>query len=328
MKLLSVAVPCYDVAHCLERCLNSFADPRLVEALEVLIVNDGSTDETRAIAERYVRAYPQVFRLIDQPNGGHGAAINAGIACATGKYFRVVDGDDWVETEELASLLGALGSVESDLIVDQKTEEYMDTGVTRRRPLPLGTPWGQELSFERAFEPRYIPHLSLHTTSARLSLLRRHDIRVQRHTYYVDFEFILKASAHARTAMFVNHFIYHYQLGNPEQSVDWKNYVRKHDHHDRVVREALTLASAGNHAPDKRDYVDHSVLLLIHTHLNIFLIYNENRAQGRKQAADFMRFLKVEYPQFYRKARLRYAKARALNLLGVNYVSLQKLRGR
>ncbi len=126
-KLLTIAMPCYNVEAYLERGLGSLADDRFADDLEVLIVNDGSTDSTKEIALRYVESHPTIFRLIDKENGGHGSGINAGIAHAAGTYFRIVDGDDWVDTDNLATLLDRLRSIDSDIVVDEKREVDMSS---------------------------------------------------------------------------------------------------------------------------------------------------------------------------------------------------------
>ena len=73
--------------------------------IEVLIINDGSTDNTACIAARYPEKYPEIFRLVNKENGGHGSAVNCGISEAKGKYFKTVDGDDWVDTGALRELI-------------------------------------------------------------------------------------------------------------------------------------------------------------------------------------------------------------------------------
>ena len=100
MKLLSVAIPCYNSEAYMEKCVDSL----LVggEEVEILIVDDGSTDRTAEIADAYAEKYPTIVRAIHQENGGHGEAVNAGIRNAQGLYFKVVDSDDWVNKEAVS----------------------------------------------------------------------------------------------------------------------------------------------------------------------------------------------------------------------------------
>ena len=107
-KILTVTVPSYNVQAYLEDCLESFVNSEVMDDIEVLIVNDGSSDDTATIAERYVSKYENTFRLINKENGGHGSTINTGAREARGKYFKVVDGDDWVDTRSFIRLVKVL----------------------------------------------------------------------------------------------------------------------------------------------------------------------------------------------------------------------------
>ena len=99
MKLLSIAIPCYNSENYMRKCVESL----LVggEDVEIIIVDDGSVkDRTAEIADEYAEKYPGIVKAVHQENGGHGAAVNAGIENATGLYFKVVDSDDWVKEED------------------------------------------------------------------------------------------------------------------------------------------------------------------------------------------------------------------------------------
>ena len=115
-KILTITVPAYNAEKYLDRCLQSFLVPEILDALEVLVINDGSRDSTSDIASRYVNQYPDTFHLINKKNGGHGSGINCGIAHATGKYFKIVDADDWLNTEVLAQYIGLLRTVDTDIV--------------------------------------------------------------------------------------------------------------------------------------------------------------------------------------------------------------------
>ena len=109
MKLLSIAIPCYNSEAYMEKCIDSL----LVggEDVEILVVDDGSSDRTAEIADVYAEKYPTIVKAIHQENGGHGEAVNAGIRNATGLYFKVVDSDDWVNAEAYAQILKTLVSL-------------------------------------------------------------------------------------------------------------------------------------------------------------------------------------------------------------------------
>ena len=106
MKLLSVTIPCYNSQDYMEHCIETLLTGG--EDVEILIVDDGSKDATAEIADRYQKKYPTIIKAIHQENGGHGAAVNTGIANATGLYFKVVDSDDWVKEDAYLTILEKL----------------------------------------------------------------------------------------------------------------------------------------------------------------------------------------------------------------------------
>ena len=93
MKYITFAIPCYNSQDYMERAVESVLKGG--KDVEIIIVNDGSKDGTEEIGKRYEREYPDIVRVISQENGGHGEAVNTGLLHATGKYFKVVDSDDW-----------------------------------------------------------------------------------------------------------------------------------------------------------------------------------------------------------------------------------------
>ena len=119
MKLLSIAVPCYNSQDYMRNCVDSLLKGG--ELVEILIVNDGSKDDTAKIADEYAEKYPTIVRVIHQENGGHGEAVNTGIRNATGFYFKVVDSDDWVNEEAFEEILKKL----QELIAGPQTLDMM-----------------------------------------------------------------------------------------------------------------------------------------------------------------------------------------------------------
>ena len=105
MKLLTIIIPSYNTMSFMDKNISTFLDERLFEKTEILIINDGSEDETATLARKYEKKYKGYIRLIDKENGGHGSTINIGIKEAKGKFFKVVDADDWVNTENLVKLI-------------------------------------------------------------------------------------------------------------------------------------------------------------------------------------------------------------------------------
>ena len=145
MKYISFAIPCYNsqdyMAHAIESILPGGED------VEIIIVNDGSKDDTLKIAREYEGKYPDIVRVVDKENGGHGDAVTAGLTHASGSYFKVVDSDDWVDEEALLKILSAVkGFVDADSKVDMLISNYVyekvGSGAQKMYPLPECAPAG------------------------------------------------------------------------------------------------------------------------------------------------------------------------------------------
>lgn len=116
-KLLTVVVPVYKVEPYINKCLDSLIEPEdLIAMLEVLIINDGTLDNSAEMAREYEKRFPEVFRIIDKGNGGHGSAWNRGFKEAQGKYIRFLDSDNWFDNDGFCRLMEQLESIEADII--------------------------------------------------------------------------------------------------------------------------------------------------------------------------------------------------------------------
>ena len=116
-KLLSVVIPTYNMQTFLCRCLDSITHNNVPDSLEIIVVNDGSTDNSLAIMQEYADKRPDIVNIINKPNGHYGSCINAALKIATGKYFRILDADDWFDTDGLIELLGELRKADADIAV-------------------------------------------------------------------------------------------------------------------------------------------------------------------------------------------------------------------
>ena len=328
MICLTIAVPAYNSAATLEKCLNSFLEEKFRGRLEVVVVNDGSTDDTESIARAYQARRPEVFRLICQENGGHGSAVNAGLAAATGKYFRIVDADDWVNPAGLEALLQAMEGKDPDCFLDQRTEVHGLTEAGTPVRLPEGAPVDRVIPFEEIAAPEYARCISMHTLTCRTSLLREKGIRLMEHTFYVDMQYVIGVTAFVRTAYLLPREVYFYRLGCDGQSVSYLNYVKNYRQHDKVLKTCADFCEnrAGEMPEGRREYMRFMLTLLARTQFNIALIYNPDRRQGAEQARELDHYLAREWPWLARATRSRRWAAGILHSLGVGYHQLQRIK--
>ncbi|EER68525.1 glycosyltransferase family 2 protein [Gemella haemolysans] len=125
-KILTIAVPSYNAEKYLTETMPSILAAKYRNLIDLVIVNDGSTDMTREVAEKISKQYPEIVRVINKENGGHGSAVNTGIEYAVGKYFKVVDADDWVDTENLDLLIEYLQETDVDNVLLPYYKVFVD----------------------------------------------------------------------------------------------------------------------------------------------------------------------------------------------------------
>lgn len=324
MKILTVTVPAYNVDKYLEKGLDSLAKCRNKEFLEVLVVNDGSDDRTKEIGNKFELKYPGTIRLINKENGGHGSAINTGILHATGKFFRVMDGDDWVLTDELVRQIDFLITTDVDVMVTAMTYNNMTTGeqkiqhISKEKELI-------EMPIENVLNTSSDSILGLSSCTFKTEILKKHKINLLENTFYVDMQYVLEALYFCKTILMADYNIYQYLIGNSDQSVSAKNFVKNYSHHDRVIKELIDFY-CNNTATDKKIFLAKNICELVRRHYSISLINNEKRAEGHKNAKQFSEYLKIHSPELYKKTYRFYQFELLLHAMHFNYKTKEKIK--
>ncbi|MBO5303043.1 MAG: glycosyltransferase family 2 protein [Lachnospiraceae bacterium] len=237
MKLLSIAIPCYNSESYMENCIKSLLPGG--EDVEILVVNDGSKDRTAEIADAYEKQYPGIVRAIHQENGGHGAAVNAGIQNAKGLFFKVVDSDDWVDADAYQAILAKLkelvgGSTTLDMMISNFV--YEKEGAKRKKTmrytsvLPQDTlfTWNDVKHFHKG------QYILMHSVIYRTKLLRDCGLELPRHTFYVDNIFVYQPLPKVKTMYYMDVDFYRYFIGRDDQSVNEKVMISRIDQQIKV----------------------------------------------------------------------------------------------
>ena len=328
--LLTIGVACYNVESYVSRAIASYSDGRLSGRLEVVLVDDGSKDGTAALLDDAGEAWPGIFKVVHKENGGHGSAVNAALDAARGRFFRVVDGDDWVDTDELVRLLDVLEGESADLIVDEKTEVNLSTMAETVFPLPDYVETGTVLPFDEVMDRPELWHMvMIHTLTMRTEMLRKAGIHLLEHTFYVDLELVVKAMLAAQSVRFERLRVYRYLVGNASQSVADAGYVRHFDDHTRVCKELLAQLDRDDLDDKRREYLIGRCVLAVNTHYNIALIFDDDAARGRARAKEFKTWLTTSYPEVAKRTDKRYYIDRILQFFGVrSQAGLDKFTGR
>ena len=264
MKLLTVAVPCYNSQDYMEKCLTSLLAGG--ERVEVLIVDDGSTDKTAEIADAWEARYPLVFKAIHQENGGHGEGINQGIRHATGLYFKIVDSDDWL-SEDLPRFLDCLEACEkqggADLVVTNYIYDHMDPKQDRVINFSNALPEGRIFGWEETRPFRTDQVMMIHTCTFRTAHLRARGLEMPKHLFYEDNLFVYGNLPGADRMYYFNSDLYHYFIGREGQSVQ-KEQVTKRYQHQVKASELLFTSCHLDEIKSKRQqrYMKHEAFII------------------------------------------------------------------
>lgn len=299
-KVLTITIPSYNVEKYLKQTLDSFLSPEILEEIEVLIVDDGSKDRTAEIGKAYERQYPQTFRVISKENGGHGSTINRGIQEAKGTYFKVVDGDDWVHTEDFVKLVKALKNCTAQYVVTNYYEVNDVTG--EKTPVDYKVLKEKEIwSFEEAGRRKQI---AMHALVIQTSILKENQIRLDEHCFYVDVEYVLYPIPYVETVQFLDLFVYMYRLAVMMQSVSIQGYQKHMQNHIDVILHLTDFFQeyAKTGTKGKIDYIGKRIAQMVGDQITVFMSFPEKDREIQQKFLAFDRELKEKSPEIYRRS--------------------------
>lgn len=234
--------------HCIESLLVGG------EEVEILVVNDGSMDDTANIANEYAEKYPTIVKAIHQENGGHGEAVNAGIRNASGLYFKVVDSDDWVDSDAFLKILETLrrlssGSVTLDMMISNFV--YDKQGAKHKKVMKYKgiLPEDQLFGWNEAGHFKKGHYILMHSVIYRTELLRECGMVLPKHTFYVDNLFVYMPLPYVKTMYYLDVDFYHYFIGREDQSVNEAVMIKRIDQQIKVNKlmiESVNLWKISN----------------------------------------------------------------------------------
>jgi len=302
-KILTITVPSYNTAAFIDKNIPTFLDNRILDKLEVLIINDGSKDTTPQVAQKYVDRYPDTVRLVNKENGGHGSVINKGIEEAKGKYFKVIDGDDWVEKDSLYKLIQELEKTNSDLVINPFHFVFENTGKRRLQNFPSDT-YGKEFQFKDVCH--LYQKLPIHSITFKTSLLKENSIHVREHCFYEDNEYDLLPIPYVKTITVYDFPVYEYLVAQKNQSISDNNSYKNHLMFYAVVKDCIKCFYENSDvALSIKNYIKRTILELIRSQYNIYLRIG-NKKDCYARFAEFNGDLKKNYGDFYTAVGKRY----------------------
>jgi len=241
-KLLTFAVPAFNSEAYLAHCLDTLVPGG--DEVEVIVINDGSTDNTEMIAREYESKYPGIIKVISQINGGHGSGINVGLQNASGLYFKVVDSDDWLNQESLSILLNTIRShydeqkladlYITNFVYDKFSEgKFFVRQFSRHFKNNHFTKWSQVGRFYGA------QVLLMHSLTYNTKKLKESGIQLPHHTFYVDNIYAYQPLPKMQSIYYIDTNLYHYFIGREDQSVNIRVFTNRYDQQIRVMKEMI-----------------------------------------------------------------------------------------
>lgn len=311
-KLLTISVAAYNVEKYLGQALESLADPACLDRIEVFVVDDGGTDGSYAIAKSYEDSYPDTFHAVHKENGGYGSTVNYSLSHAGGKYFKLLDGDDWYDSEGLKKALDILENCDEDIII----ADYV-TG-------------SEECGFKVFEEGHHIPETmnaadyrtdkphGMWSMIIKTDILRACKLQLPEHTLYTDMIYSTMPFAYAKTIRFLDFPIYCYRLGRDEQSTSMAS-KRKH------AREWFEVCEIIYDFYDKYGK-DNAYLLTRVTRyyvlaIKLLLLFPAS-SKNRRRIIRYENRMKKKHPQIYDQIDTRKNLGRFILLMRkTNYIS-------
>lgn len=322
MKYITFVVPSYNSQDYLHRCVDTLIPDN--DEIEIIIVNDGSTDKTAEIADAYAEKYPNTIRVVHKENGGHGSAVNTGLSLACGQYLKVVDSDDWLDDSALKKLLLQLKKWnETDTRVDLVICNYLYDHLYENKT--------KEMAYRNVFTENEIvgwdeigsfapsQYIIMHSAMFRTDVLRASGVILPKHTFYVDNIFTHQPLSYAKTICYLDLNLYHYFIGRDDQSVNEKVLMKRIDQQIKVTKMILDRVTTEQerNAPKKlRKYLIRNLsIMMTISCIHLLMIDTPDALAKRKDLWDTV---KARDPKLYKQLRYR-------TLSGGTYLPLGKV---
>lgn len=294
MKLLSISVAAYNMEKLIRQNLDSFINSKAAQDIEVLVINDGSKDSTADIVREYQEKYPDTVKLIDQPNAGPGSTVNRGIENASGKYFRMVDADDWVDAHGFERLVETLKYTDADMVVCDYTMVDNETNQTRLCKVNGITP-NTVVSFDSVCENI---DLQMHNSVFKTSILKDNNIRVF-NGFYTDIQYLLFPAPYVNTLLYIDCNVYMYRVSLSGQSMSPESLQRNLHMHDAMVFSVIKLYNQTRPVrPKTARYILNKLISVAGCQLSTLLSFAPD-AEHKKALFEFFEKFKNECPDGY-----------------------------
>ena len=298
-KLLTIVIPTYNMEAYLNRCLYSLiVSNDKLQLIEVLVINDGSKDNSSAISHEYETKFPNIFRVIDKENGNYGSCINRGLKEATGKYIKILDADDWFDTNALELFITELLNYDVDMILTPYW--IVDDQGLKQKEMLYDMEYNKIFSFQSYTNSAV--YFAMHSITYRTEILRTINYLQTEGISYTDTEWVFYPQHAIDTCVYLNCNLYQYVIGREGQTMDPKVLVKSAGHYEKLIRSMISYANLLTYDDKQKHSYQRLEAQIMNLSLGVYktcLILQDSKSWDEELLTNFDAFIKEERPHIY-----------------------------
>ena len=315
MKLITFAIPCYNSENYMSKAIDSLLP--FIEDIEIVIVNDGSKDNTLKIANSYKEKYPKNIKVVDKENGGHGSGVNAGLKLAKGLYYKVLDSDDWVDYEALNKVITTIKKLKKrNKLVDMFIVNYVYEKGDKQNRVNYNhvLPAYKIFTWKEVGKFKVNEYLLMHSVLYRTDLLKESGLKLPEHTFYVDNIFVYYPLPKIKTMYYIDVDFYRYYIGRDDQSVNENNMIKRIDQQLFVTKEMINYYDPYEYRDTNYSLYKYMVhyLDIMMTISTTFLALSKN-PDDKGKAKELWDYLKNKNPKLYKRLKRNLSGTTTIN---------------
>ena len=307
MKYITFTIPSYNSQEYMRHIIDNLV--AVGDDIEVIIVNDGSKDDTGKIADEYQNKYPTIVKAIQKENGGHGSGVIAGIHNATGIFYKVVDSDDWVETKDVIEMLDLIKKhisegIDIDLYITNYVYEHASDNslfvMHYRKCLPIDKPF----SWSKMKHVKLDTVFLMHSLMYRLDKLKASGMELPNHTFYVDDIYAYVPLPHMQNIFYHDLDFYHYFIGRSDQSINYGIMCKRYEQQMRVWKimfESYNLDKLKTFPKPLYKYMWHDLMIIGAITVMTIIGTKEDKKIRKTAFKEFFKELKQIDKKLYKK---------------------------
>ena len=317
-KILTISIAAYNVENYINNTLDSLLIDN-IDDLEILVEDDGGTDNTANIVKEYENKYPGIVKLVHKENGGYGSTVNKSLELAQGKYFKLLDGDDWVISSNFNKFLKLLRKIDVDAIYSPRIKQ------NESAKKQLNDYFDNEIEGEYNFEDIILKSkdsIIMHTLTYKTELLKSCKLKLLEKCFYTDTQYAMFPTVSAKKIYITHMPVYVYRVGRDEQSISISSHQKHYEDHVRVSKAMIEFYNKNKDIlePNKEKYIfDYTKKHIGNTIVRFYLVLDKNK-ENLEKIKDFENFVLNNNKKFYDAVEEHSKIVRILRKTNYNYI--------